>query len=260
MINTAPGNPQTVVDLVDGAAPVAPTNVLRLRNSNGVLATSANGIDLGPLAPPSLVAESTDRALIEKARIAALNTGINKFIDIPIFGQLPTTTVQATAFLNQAVVDGGGKLSTGGIDYFGGAIFNNFGTKPGSFTCYAKILGPTAARTASVETINAGNSHITSIGTDNAISTTNYVLKAINGTTNLQRPTTMVADQAWHYFTVVSDPRKTGLTLAFVDGNRIDDGAISAASNVDELLALCMFSTAAGDVAIQELFAGYAQP
>lgn len=42
-INTIDINPQTVIDLVDGSAPVAPTNTLRLRNNNGVLENSAGG-------------------------------------------------------------------------------------------------------------------------------------------------------------------------------------------------------------------------
>lgn len=230
---------------------------------NGVLYESDdNGLTWHEALPKALRPFYTDPMRVEMDRIAALGFGINSWSDInKPDTALPSTAASPPAALTTGawLTDGGGRLSTGTtIDWLGPPIFTKLRTRGGACVFDGFLASPVGGRTAEFGLINTAASQLVVIMTNNAVSTTNYLIEGLGGvtTTSIATGVLGVADAQRHIFSFYVDPNIRNKFFGAIDGNEIMSYTLDT-SIVDQTMMPIMFSTTAGDAALARWAAGF---
>jgi hypothetical protein len=151
----------------------------------------------------------------------------------------------------------GGALTSDATTFFTSSVFMTPKTGKWGYCVRAPIVIPSAGHTGMFGIVNATGSHSIMLGGETTTSTTNYVLRVINGTTNPRSTSNIAVDGAPHDLCVTDD---STLIKAYVDG--VDSTAAIPSSSVasDEGMALDMANQATGDIKPMKVLYSFIQP
>jgi hypothetical protein len=178
---------------------------------------------------------------------------LTRFVSIP----LGTNQAAFNAGLSDPALEGGGvsNASGGAVFMSQASLFQTMKTGKWALAIREKCAAPAGGQQSQIGTCNTGDTHHVAVGTDNAVSTTNFVLKILGaGSTNVVL--SLAADTNLHDFVLTFD--STTLKV-FIDGTQV--GSTTTTTNlVDEPQFLYSLGTASGRVSATKCLYGFIDP
>lgn len=217
------------------------------------------GLTLATLTGATLAALLSDPFAIEAGAISALAPGITRFTPPMMVGFQPMS-VTAAPTANDMAKAGSGLLSTsaGGANIWAQSTVQNSAIQPFSYTSTA-IMAPPGSGRAQIGLVRADLLYILAIGVDNAVSTTNYCIKATGAAPVV---TSKAVDGNEHMFSIVGNGlgiATGGILYGLIDGQLVGQITMDASFTAAPLYPHSGAQNAGG-ISTQQIMWGWATP